>query len=162
MRMATFVDHYAVLGVNYKADSATIKKAYRQLALQYHPTRLCLVRRSMQPTSSTRRPPMRSLSLVLSAKTTTTSTTGTTRMRMPSDQRTSKPVVSHNFSSQIQMAAMVLDTAPRRRAGTTKMKSRRTALLTPRQTLALIARTQASTRTAMQTLTISPMELLTT
>lgn len=35
--MAAFVDHYAILGVNSKADSATIRKAYRQLALQYHP-----------------------------------------------------------------------------------------------------------------------------
>lgn len=38
--MATFVEHYAVLGVNSTADSATIRKAYRQLALQYHPDKV--------------------------------------------------------------------------------------------------------------------------
>lgn len=37
MSTATFVDHYASLGVNSTADSATIRKAYRQLALQHHP-----------------------------------------------------------------------------------------------------------------------------
>lgn len=38
--MATSVEHYAVLGVNSTADSATIRKAYRQLALRYHPDKI--------------------------------------------------------------------------------------------------------------------------
>lgn len=32
-----FVDHYAVLGVEHTDDVETIKKAYRKLALKYHP-----------------------------------------------------------------------------------------------------------------------------
>lgn len=32
-----FVDHYAVLGITPTATSAVVKKAYHQLALQYHP-----------------------------------------------------------------------------------------------------------------------------
>ncbi|KAJ0115722.1 hypothetical protein J7T55_010545 [Diaporthe amygdali] len=35
--MANFVDHYAVLGVTFTADTTAIKKAYRQLALRHHP-----------------------------------------------------------------------------------------------------------------------------
>ena len=30
-------DYYSVLGVDRKADAATIKKAYRKLAQKYHP-----------------------------------------------------------------------------------------------------------------------------
>ena len=30
-------DYYEILGVDRNADEATIKKAYRKLAMQYHP-----------------------------------------------------------------------------------------------------------------------------
>ncbi len=32
-------DYYEILGVNKSADADTVKKAYRKLALQYHPDR---------------------------------------------------------------------------------------------------------------------------
>ena len=32
-------DYYQVLGVNRDADESTIKKAYRKLAMKYHPDR---------------------------------------------------------------------------------------------------------------------------
>lgn len=35
--MSTEVDYYELLGVDRMADGATIKSAYRKLAMQYHP-----------------------------------------------------------------------------------------------------------------------------
>ena len=32
-------DYYEVLGISKDADEATIKKAYRELAMKYHPDR---------------------------------------------------------------------------------------------------------------------------
>jgi curved DNA-binding protein CbpA len=36
-KQASRVDHYAVLEVERDADNATIRRAYRRLALQWHP-----------------------------------------------------------------------------------------------------------------------------
>lgn len=88
--MATFVDHYAVLGVNSTVASATIRKVYRQLALQYHPNKAVPGGRSMQPNSSTRMPPTRSFETSPRAMSTTSSTTSTPRLR----------IVSHDLFSQ--------------------------------------------------------------
>ena len=37
--MATQIDYYETLGIQRDADGATIKSAYRKLAMQYHPDR---------------------------------------------------------------------------------------------------------------------------
>ena len=37
--MATKRDYYEVLGVSKDADDATIKKAFKRLAIKYHPDR---------------------------------------------------------------------------------------------------------------------------
>ena len=37
--MANTTNYYKILGVNERSDEAAIKRAYRQLALKYHPDR---------------------------------------------------------------------------------------------------------------------------
>ena len=37
--MSTKRDYYEILGVDKSSDADTIKKAYRKLAMQYHPDR---------------------------------------------------------------------------------------------------------------------------
>lgn len=160
MRMAAFVDHYAVLGVNSKADSATIRKAYRQLALQYHPDKAVPGKE------------VDAANFINAQAAYEILVDGTKRKDYDIQyNRHYKDAHALKSAKQASRVAQVFQPETDGSYGAgygpdeivgDEEDGRRTTLLTPRQTLALIARTQASTRTAMQTPTTSPTVLPTT